>query len=129
MFAADKTSPNLGYVNCEDNQVLCATWSAGAPTVWVFEVPRAQVGEERPATPLYIVNLNTTAVTSEGIFKIHSQKNYQARPAYEGIMHPTDGFLARTKLNIAMGYVIYGLGMIPNWLFMIGISFMSRTLM
>lgn len=129
MFAADKTSPNLGYVNCEDNQVLCGAWSAGAPSVWVFEVPQAQVGEERRPTSLHIVNLNSTTVTSERIFEIYSGKHYQKLQAYEGFLHPTDSFLARTNLNVAMGYAIYGLGMIPNWLFMIGISFLSRTLM
>lgn len=129
MFAADKKSPNLGYLDCEKNQVLCSAWSAGAPSAWYFKVPEAQVGEERPATSLHNMYLNSTTVTAEDFYKIHSEEKYNAVPAYEGALHPTDGILAKYGLLLPVGYVIYGLSAIPSWAFMVGISFMSRTLM
>lgn len=44
-------------------------------------------------------------------------------------MHPTDGWLAQYNLNVPLGYVIYAVGAVPSWMFMIGISFFSRTVM
>ncbi|KAE8147433.1 hypothetical protein BDV25DRAFT_160402 [Aspergillus avenaceus] len=128
MFSADPTSPNLGYLNCESNQVLCSAWSAAAPSAWYFQVP-AQVGEERPATSLRTVYLNATTVTPEAIYQIHSEKLYEKRPAYDGALHPTDGWLAQNGLLVPVGYVIYGFSAIPSWLFMVFISFFSRTMM
>ncbi|RHZ72176.1 hypothetical protein CDV55_104823 [Aspergillus turcosus] len=129
LFSADPTSPNLGYLNCESHQLLCSTWSAGAPSFWYFQVPQAQLGEGRAATPLHIVYLNTTTVTAQDIYKIHSEKTYEKEPAYEGALHPTDGWLARNNLLVPVGYLIHGFSAIPSWLFMIFISFASRTMM
>ncbi|KAB8239421.1 uncharacterized protein BDW43DRAFT_258005 [Aspergillus alliaceus] len=128
LFSADPTSPNLGYLNCESNQVLCSAWSAGAPSVWYFQVP-AQVSEQRPATTLHTVYLNSTTVTPGTIYKVHSEKTYENKPAYEGPFHPTEGWLAQNGLLVPAGYVIYAFSAIPSWLFMIFISFFSRTMM
>ncbi|PWY87683.1 PTH2-domain-containing protein [Aspergillus heteromorphus CBS 117.55] len=127
LFSADSTSPNLAKLECETNQVLCSAWAAGAPSVFYFQVPQAQLGEERPATTLHAVQLNSTTVTPETIYKVHSEKVYENEPAYEGPLHPTDGWLAQNGLLLPLGYVIYGFSSIPSWLFMIGISFFSRT--
>lgn len=127
LFSVDRTSPHLGSLNCEKENVLCSTWFASPPTVWHFQIPQAQVGEERLPTPLHIVPLNTSTITPEGIYKIHSEKNYETFPAYEGALHPTDGWLAKTGLNVALGYIIFGFSAIPSWLFMIGVSLFSRT--
>ncbi|KAL4764046.1 uncharacterized protein BDW70DRAFT_130255 [Aspergillus foveolatus] len=129
LFAADPTSPNLGYLDCESNQLLCSAWSAGAPSVWYFKVPQVQTTEERPSTPLHIVYVNATTVTPESIYKIHAEKTYENKPAYEGAFHPTDGWLAQYGLLVPLGYVIYGFGVVPSWLFMIVISMASRTMM
>ncbi|RJE18665.1 hypothetical protein PHISCL_09001 [Aspergillus sclerotialis] len=125
---ADKNSPNLGRLNCEENQVLCSAWSAGAPSVWYFKVPQAQL-EGRAETPLHITYMNSTTITAEGMFKIYSEKKYERSPPYQGFLHPTDGLLAQYGLGIPVGYLIYGLSAIPSWAFMVGISFMSRTIM
>ncbi|KAL2215931.1 hypothetical protein M432DRAFT_593332 [Thermoascus aurantiacus ATCC 26904] len=128
LFAADRTSPNLGYLNCEKEQLLCSIWSAAAPSVWRFQVPQAQAEAPRPATPLHIVYLNSTTVTPETVYKIHSEKTYEEVPRYEGAFHPTDGWLAQYGLNVPLGYVIFAFSMIPSWLMMIAISIFSRTL-
>lgn len=94
-----------------------------------FQVPKAQADGERAPTPLHIVFLNDTTVTPEEIYQIHSKKLWQKVDAYEGVLHPTDSWLARNNLNVPLGYAIYGLSSIPSWLFMIVISFVSRTMM
>ncbi|KAL2005690.1 hypothetical protein VTN00DRAFT_10183 [Thermoascus crustaceus] len=127
LFAADRTSPNLGYLDCEEEQILCSIWSAAPPSVWHFQVPQAQAEGPRPATPLHIVYVNSTTVTPETIHKIHSEKTYEEVPAYEGFLHPTDGWLAQYGLNVPLGYVIFAFSAIPSWLMMIAISVFSRT--
>lgn len=76
-----------------------------------------------------MVGLNATTVTSEDVYNIWADKGYEKFPRYEGAFHPMDSFLARTGTNVAFGYFIYGMNMIPSWMFMIGISFLSRTMM
>ncbi|PYH45219.1 aminoacyl-tRNA hydrolase [Aspergillus saccharolyticus JOP 1030-1] len=127
LFSADPTSPNLARLDCEANQVLCAAWSASAPSIWHFEVPQAQLGEGRAPTTLHTAHLNTTTVTPETIYKLHSEKHFETSPAYEGVLHPTDGFFAKNGLLLPLGYVMWGFGSIPSWLFMLFISFFSRT--
>lgn len=117
-------------MDCESNSVLCSVWSAAAPSVHYYRVPKApQVGEEKAPTPLYIFYLNATTVTPNEIYQIHGQKMYNDVAPYEGALHPIDGWLARYHLNIPLGYLIWGLGAIPSWMFMIGISLFSRTFM
>ena len=117
-------------LDCEVENILCAAWSAGSPSVHYFKVPQAQPeGEERLPTPLYHVYMNHTTVTAQDFYKIHSEKKYEDSPPYEGFLHPTDGLLAQYNLNIPFGDFIYGVGAIPSWMFMIGISFFSRTIM
>jgi hypothetical protein len=129
LFAADPTSPNLGYLNCESEKVLCSIWAAGPPSVWYLQLPQVQDEEPRPAAPLHIVNLNATTVTPETIYKIHSEKTYENETPYAGALHPLDGWLAQYGLNVPLGYVMYGFSVIPSWLFMIVISFFSRSIM
>lgn len=129
MFSANPASPNLGTLDCESDSVLCSAWVAGVPSVWYFQVPKAQDGPERPETPLHIIRMNTTTVTASTFYEIHSKKTYQDVPAYEGPMHPTDGWVSQNGLSIPMGYGIWAFSLIPSWLFMVLISFASRTMM
>ncbi|OKL60262.1 hypothetical protein UA08_04789 [Talaromyces atroroseus] len=129
LFAADPTSPNLGYLNCEQEPILCSVWAAAAPTVWHLDLPQALPGEPRPEIPLHVVNVNHTTVTPETIYNIHAEKTYENEPRYEGWLHPWDGALAQYGLNVPLGYVIYGFGVVPSWAMMIGMSFLSRNIM
>jgi PTH2 family peptidyl-tRNA hydrolase len=129
LFAADPTSPNLASLDCEKESILCSVWAAGPPTVWHFQLPQVHPGEARPPVPLHIVNLNHTTVTPATVYEIHGEKTWQKEDAYEGLLHPFDGQLAEYGLNVPLGYVMYGFSVVPSWLMMIGISFLSRTVM
>lgn len=78
---------------------------------------------------MHIVYMNASTVTPQELYEIHSKKNYELVDAYEGRLHPTDSWLAQNRLNIPLGYLLYGISVIPSWAFMIGISFFSRTFM
>lgn len=130
LFAADPSSPKLGYLNCETETILCSAWSAGTPSVYYFEIPKvAAASQERPATPLHVVELNVTTVTPQTIYKIHSEKTYKESAPYEGMLHPTDGWVAKYGLMTPLGYFIYGLSVVPSWAVVLAISFFSRTVM
>jgi hypothetical protein len=87
-------------------------------------------GQPLAESPLYITGLNRTMVTSEDIYKLHSKKAYVTGNHYDGYLHPWDGQLARYgDLNIPLGYFMYSFSLIPSWLFMIAISFVSRRIM
>lgn len=130
LFATDHTSPNLGYLNCESEPILCSIWSAGAPTVWHLHRPAATT-DGTPLSPslLRVAYLNSTTVTAEGIYKIHTDQTYLDEVPYEGWLHPFDGWLAKNGgLNVPLGYIMWAFGTVPSWLFMIIISFISRRI-
>lgn len=128
-FAADPTAPNLASLNCDTAAVLCTIWAAGPPAIWHIEVPVTSVHQSRPATTIHIVPLNATTSTAQEIIEIHYGKTYEKRGVYEGAFHPFDGWLAKYGLNVPLGYVLFGFSMVPSWMFMILISFVSRTVM
>ncbi|WEW60856.1 hypothetical protein PRK78_006344 [Emydomyces testavorans] len=130
LFATDLSSPSLGVLDCEKENLLCSIWSAGPPALWHFQIPVSpEAGQPKPPTPIHIVGLNFTTVTAQDIYKVHSEKGWKKAPAHEGAFHPMDGWLAQYGLNIPVGYVVFGLGQIPSWLMMLGVSFISRSFM
>ena len=130
VFAATTSSaPKLGYIDCDNEAVLCATWAAGPPAIWYIQLPHPAGDQSTPATTIHIVTLNHTTVTAQEIIEIHTEKNYEKVPAYEGAFHPFDGYLAMLGINMALGWVITAFALIPSWAFMIGISFLSRSVM
>jgi len=129
LLSADPSSPKLAYVNCDDQPILCSMWATGPAAVWRFEFPVPSADQSTPATTLHIVPLNTTTVAAKDITQIHTKKSYQDVQPYEGYFHPFDGILAKLGLITPIGYILYGFGIVPSWLLMVGISFLSRTFM
>lgn len=63
------------------------------------------------------------------ILSLHSGKKYEEGVLYEGYFHPIDGPLAQMGVNKVLGYVMWGVGLVPSWAFMVVISMVSRTIM
>ncbi|PGG96685.1 hypothetical protein AJ79_09490 [Helicocarpus griseus UAMH5409] len=129
LFSTDVTSPTLGKIDCESEGILCSVLSAGPPSVWHWQVPARELDQPKPETAIRIVRLNSTTVDAETIYKVHSEKQWEKRQPLQGALHPVDGALAKYGLNVPLGYVLFGMGMVPSWLMMVGISFLSRTIM
>ncbi|MCJ1353177.1 MAG: hypothetical protein MMC33_003162 [Icmadophila ericetorum] len=129
LFAADPKAPNLGYIDCDRDTILCSIWVAGPPAIWYIQLPTPAADQSKPATTIHITKLNTTTTTTQEILQIHTEKKYEETPVYEGYMHPFDGQLTQFGLNVPVGYIMYGFSVVPSWVFMIGISMFSRTLM
>lgn len=76
-----------------------------------------------------IIPLNATSVTTSEILDVHNKGNWKKAPLYTGIFHPFDGTLAKLQLNDVVGYVFWGLSIFPSWVYMLIISFASRSFM
>lgn len=123
-LAADPTAPHLAYLNCENQPVLCNSWAAGPPSLWVFEL-------NAPGSPTDIrkVSLNTTTTTPETFAELHKTESWKLKPKLDSYFHPFDGQIAQAGLAKPVGYILWVFALVPSWLFMIGISFFSRTVM
>ena len=60
---------------------------------------------------------------------LHTGEKYKDGILYDGWFDPFDGQLAKLGVNKAIGYVLFGIGMVPSWAFMIVVSMVSRTIM
>ena len=128
-FGPDPTAPRLGYINCDTDAILCSVWAAGPPAIWHIQLPVPAIDQSKPATTIHIVPLNTTTSTAQDIIEIHYAKTFEKTPVYEGAFHPFDGWLAQYGLNVPIGYILFGFSKVPSWMFMIIVSFASRTIM
>ncbi|KAL6717646.1 hypothetical protein ACLMJK_005561 [Lecanora helva] len=129
LLAADPTAPHLGYINCDNEGPLCATWQAQPPTIWHIQRPIAKADQSAPASTVYINYLNVTTTSAKDIVALHSGQRYEEGILYEGYFQPFDGVLAQYGVNKAVGYVLYAFGLVPSWTFMLVISMVSRTFM
>ncbi|MCJ1309051.1 hypothetical protein MMC25_002706 [Agyrium rufum] len=132
-IAAMSKHPQLRYANCDDQPIFCSIWFAGPPAVWYIQRPVSsskQIADQSPATTqINPVTLNTTTVTAKEIIDIYTKETWKEKPVYEGYWHPFDGEFAKTGLNYILGYTFYGFGVVPSWMIMITVSFLSRSLM
>lgn len=99
------------------------------PSVYHFTVPKKS--EPQAKSPLHIVPLNLTTATVADITSIPAagKSRYLEYEEYTGIMHPIDGTMVQFGLMQPFGYFMWGLGTMPSWVMMIGISFFSRQIM
>lgn len=124
LFSVKPNAPHFGYINCDSQPVLCNSWAAGPPNLWVIDVAA------KPA-PVDIrpLNLNTTTVSVKTFTDLQSNPVYKSATPYVGHFHPFDGPLARYGLAVPLGYLFWVLSVIPSWAMMIFISFASRSVM
>lgn len=129
LLAASSHPPNLAMVNCESEGVFCQSWALSPPQVMQILLPQPLPDQTTPATTLRTRNLNMTAVTATELASLHLEDKWKNISVYEGWWHPFDGPLAKYGLTVPAGYVIWAFSQVPSWMFMIGISFLSRTVM
>ena len=124
LFAANPTAPHLAYLSCENQPVLCNSWGAGPPSLWILHVAA-------PPAPVDVrtLYLNATTTNVKTFTDLHSSKSWKEKPLYEGYFHPFDGPLAQYGLAVPLGYIFWVFAVVPSWMFMIGISFISRNIM
>lgn len=129
ILAADPTAPKLGYINCDNQGILCTTWTAKPPTIWHVQRPVPNADQSEPATTVHITYLNFTQTTTQDMVALHTGKKFEDGYVYESMFNPFNGLLKQYGLNKAVGYVFFGFGLIPSWAFMLIVSMVSRQAM
>jgi len=124
LWSLDSTAPHLAYLNCENEPVLCNSWGAGPPSLYIIEV-------SAPGLPVdvRVQGLNTTSTNVKTLTDLHATKEWKTLKLQDGYFHPFDGPLAQYRLAVPLGYVFWFFNIVPNWLFMILISIFSRNIM
>jgi hypothetical protein len=123
-FSTVRKAPHMGYLDCDNEPVLCNSWAATAGSLWVFEVlpPPAK-------TDIYVKRLNLTTTTSKDLLDLYALENKEQFHLHDGYFHPLDGILAQYGLGVPLGYVFWVLSVVPSWAMMLIVSFVSRSLM
>ncbi|KAK8038749.1 hypothetical protein PG993_007160 [Apiospora rasikravindrae] len=123
-FALLPNPPHTGYLNCEQEPVLCNSWSVPTGTVWVFEM----LPEPAPID-IWVKRFNLTTTTSEDIIARHAEGYKKTFKLHEGTFHPFNGWWAQNHLSLPVGYVLWFFNVVPSWLLMLTLSFVSRSMM
>ncbi|KAK6845588.1 hypothetical protein PG995_015698 [Apiospora arundinis] len=116
--------PHTGYLNCEHEPVLCNSWSVPTGTVWIFEM----LPEPAPID-IWVKRFNLTTTTSDDIVARHSEGYKKTFALHEGTFHPFNGWWAQNHLSLPVGYVLWFFNVVPSWLLMLVLSFVSRSMM
>lgn len=128
VLSASTSAPHLGLLNCEAQPILCGAWAVGPPSIMHLLLPHPNKQQSQPTATVRYIPLNRTSITANEIAEIHTAEKYKETKIYEGVWHP-DGPLAKTGLNVPIGYVVWAMSLVPSWLMMVVISMGSRTLM
>ncbi|KAK8107326.1 uncharacterized protein PG998_009339 [Apiospora kogelbergensis] len=123
-FALLPNAPHTGYLNCEHEPVLCNAWSVPTGTIWVFEM----LPEPAPID-IWVKRFNLTTTTSDDIVARHSEGYKKTFALHEGTFHPFNGWWAQNNLSLPVGYVLWFFNVVPSWLLMLVLSFVSRSMM
>lgn len=122
LWSANPTAPHLAYLNCENQPVLCNAWGAGPPSLWIMEV--AALGNP---VDVRVKGLNSTSTDVKTFTNLHATSDWKSLKLHDGYFHPFDGPLAQYGLAVPLGYLFWFFNIVPSWLFMILISFASRS--
>ncbi len=122
-FAITPKTPHMAILNCEDERVLCNSWSAGVGAIWAF-----QMLPEPAPIDIYKRRLNMTSTTVDDLVTLHTngKKSFELLDSW---FHPFNGKIAELGLSVPVGYVFWAFGLVPNWAFMLIVSMVSRTMM
>lgn len=122
-FATMSKRPHLAIVNCDDEPVLCNSWSATTGNIWAFQMLPSPAPID-----IYSTRLNLTTVTADDVVKKYTngKKDFKL---VESFFHPFNGKAAELGIAVPIGYVFWAFGLVPQWAFMIVVSLLSRTMM
>ena len=123
-FSLLPKAPHMALINCDDQPVLCNSWSASSGTVWAIDmVP--------PPSPveIYRKRMNLTSTTDQTFVDLYKKGDKEGWTYHDGYFHPFNGPLAKNGLSVPIGYFFYFFNAIPSWAMMLVVSFFSRSMM
>lgn len=104
-------------------------WSIGPPAIYHFLIPNPRADQPKPPTVARYIPLNRSSVTALEIAELHTKEKYKETAPYEGALHPFDGWLEKTGINLPLAYFMWAVSKVPSWLPMVLVSFLTRTMM
>lgn len=118
-------APHIGYINCDNQPILCNAWSAGAGSIWLFEL----LPEPAPVD-IWMKRMNLSTTNPDDYLELYKTREDKSQfKKKEGYFHPFDGELAKYGVAVPVAYILWGLSVVPSWAMMLGVSFLSRTMM
>ena len=104
--------------------MLCTSMNAGAGSLWSIELspPPGDVD-------VYRKRLNLTSTTTDDFLALWEAGTKEEWTRVSGAFHPFTGWLAQRGLATPFGYVMWALNILPQWVFMLLVSMLSRTFM
>lgn len=79
---------------------------------------------------IYMKRLNMSTATPDDFVEVYKTRQDKSQfTKKEGYFHPFDGELAKYGVAVPVAYLLWGLSVVPSWAMMLGISFISRTMM
>ncbi|RDA94823.1 hypothetical protein CP533_4318 [Ophiocordyceps camponoti-saundersi (nom. inval.)] len=123
-FALVPGSPHMGYLNCDDQPILCNSWAAAAGNIWSFAMlpPPASIEVHKH-------RLNLTTTTSAEIAALRESENKADWVRVDSWFHPFHGKATELGLSVPYGYTLWAFNLVPNWMFMIIMTFASRRML
>jgi hypothetical protein len=124
-FATIPGTPHMGYINCEQENILCHTLKCWPGSLWAFDMlpPPAAIN-------IYGKRLNLSTIEAADLLMLQaSDSKRESFSVVGGWWHPFDGAIAEYGLLVPAGYVSWVFSFIPNWLFMFLVSIGSRFFM
>jgi hypothetical protein len=126
-MAAKANAPKFAYLDCEKENILCNSWSVGAPSLYYFSIPKPLPDQSAPVPVVRYQPLNRTSTTAETYKKLVLDNEIANVAPYEGLFHPFNGELQKFGLAVPYAYITWGFSKMPSWLPMILVSFLSRS--
>lgn len=79
---------------------------------------------------IYVKRLNFTTTTPDTFVELYKTREDKSQfKKKDGYFHPFDGELAKYGVAVPVAYLLWGLSVVPSWAMMLGVSFISRTMM
>lgn len=123
-FASIPDAPHMAVLDCEQQPVLCNSWSVTPGGIWAF-----QMLPEPAAIDIYSKRFNLSSVTGQTLVDLHAANSKEDFKIVDSYFHPFHGFAAEKGLAVPFGYITWAFGLIPSWATMLGISMFSRSFM
>ena len=123
-FATLPNTPHMAFINCEADPLLCNVWSSAPGSLWILEMlpPPAEIN-------IYQKRLNLTTTNVKTFTDLQALNSRDGLNLNESVFHPFNGWLAKNHLSLPFAYFLWFFNLIPNWAFMLIVSFVSRTMM
>jgi hypothetical protein len=125
-FALTPGSPKMAYLNCDDQPLLCSSWMIGAGHIWAVDLlPNPEDVE------VYKHRFNVTQATSEVMtsLRVDDKAADERWTPIDSVFDPWKGTVAKLGLGMPFAYILWFFNIFPNWLFMLVVSFVSRSMM